>query len=123
LAAQAACWLQVRPGTDAVLGTGLIRERLKQNKYNHTFAREWTNAPVLVRSDTGDFVRASDLSDSINTNSAKSSDNSKGLNSLSAAATGGHQSDTFTDSTWVVWDAHGQQPMLYDTQQNTLPLP
>src|SRR5699024_9735701 len=109
LAAQADCWLQVRPGTDAVLGMGLIREMLKQNKYNHTFVREWTNAPVLVRADTGDFGSATDLIDSINTNNAKSSYNSKGLNSLSAAATGGHQSDTFTDSTWVVWDAHGQQ--------------
>src|SRR5690625_2691607 len=63
LAAQADCWLQVRPGTDAVLGMGLIREMLKQNKYNHTFVREWTNAPLLVRTDTGQFVRASELFD------------------------------------------------------------
>src|SRR5699024_3802194 len=43
--------------------------------------------------------------------------------SSNATVGGGNQNDTFTDSTWVVWDAHGQQPMLYDTQQNTLPLP
>src|SRR5699024_3067934 len=116
-------WLQVRPGTDAVLGLGLIREILRQNRYNHAFVREWTNAPLLVRSDTGDFVRASELDGSIHLSSAKSSDNSKGLSSPRAASKDGHQNDTFTDSAWVVWDAHGQQPMLYDTQQNTLPLP
>src|SRR5699024_2988650 len=81
LAAQADCWLQVRPGTDAVLGLGLIREILRQNRYNHAFVREWTNAPLLVRSDTGDFVRASELDGSIHLSSAKSSDNSKGLSS------------------------------------------
>lgn len=93
LAAQADCWLQVRPGTDAVLAMGLIHLILQQQGYDDTFVRQWTNAPLLVRTDTGQFVRASELFDNAE------------------------------QSGWVVWDTHGQQPVVYDTEKNFFPLP
>jgi anaerobic selenocysteine-containing dehydrogenase/ferredoxin-NADP reductase len=61
LARQADVWLPVRPGTDAVLALGLMRLMLDQARFDETFVRTWTNAPFLVRSDTGHFLRERDL--------------------------------------------------------------
>lgn len=61
LAAQADAWLQVRPGTDAALALGLIHLLLENRGYDAGFVRDWTNAPLLVRDDTGLFLRSGDL--------------------------------------------------------------
>lgn len=61
LAGQADAWLQVRPGTDAALALGLIHQLLDTQRYDAAFVREWTNAPLLVRADTGHFLRAEDV--------------------------------------------------------------
>lgn len=92
LAAQAECWLPVRPGTDAALALGLIRACIDQGGYDAAFIRQWTNAPLLVRSDTAHFVRAEEID-------------------------GGN-----ADTGWVVWDTHNQRPVAYDTEQSTLPV-
>ncbi|RVT95575.1 2Fe-2S iron-sulfur cluster binding domain-containing protein [Rhodovarius crocodyli] len=47
-AAQADHWLQLRPGTDAALALGLIREVIAQGGYDAEFVRRWTNAEQLV---------------------------------------------------------------------------
>lgn len=52
-AAQADHWLRVRPGTDAALALGLIREVIEQGGHDEAFLREWTNAAWLVREDDG----------------------------------------------------------------------
>ena len=58
LAGKAEHWLQVRPGTDAALALGLIRVMLERGWYDEEFVRRCTNAPLLVRTDTGRLLRA-----------------------------------------------------------------
>jgi anaerobic selenocysteine-containing dehydrogenase len=61
LASRAQHWLQVRPGTDAALALGLIHVMLERGWYDETFVRRWTNAPLLVRTDTGHLLRAEEV--------------------------------------------------------------
>jgi anaerobic selenocysteine-containing dehydrogenase len=63
LATKAEHWLQVRPGTDTALALGLVHVMLEQGWYDEAFVREWTNAPLLVRTDTGRLLRAEDLAE------------------------------------------------------------
>jgi anaerobic selenocysteine-containing dehydrogenase len=63
LASKADLWLQVRPGTDAALALGIIRVMLENGWYDQGFVRRWTNAPLLVREDTGRLLTADELSD------------------------------------------------------------
>lgn len=60
LAADADVWLQVRPGTDIIVALGLTRLLLDSGGFDQHFVRHWTNAPVLVRSDNGQLLRAVD---------------------------------------------------------------
>lgn len=60
-AKQATQWLQVLPGTDQALALGLAHLLIEAGTFNHAFMRDWTNAPLLVRSDTGRLLRQSDL--------------------------------------------------------------
>ncbi|WP_246216498.1 molybdopterin-dependent oxidoreductase [Paraburkholderia agricolaris] len=62
LALQADVWLRVRPGTDAALAMGIAREMLSVGNFDVEFVRRWTNAPLLVRSDNGRFLREQDFS-------------------------------------------------------------
>lgn len=87
LAAEADGWLQVKPGTDAALALGLVNLLLMTERYDHEFVRNWTNAPLLVRSDTGKFLRAGDLQE------------------------GAQDPDA-----WMVWDHESMKPVLYDTR-------
>ncbi|WP_202862278.1 molybdopterin-dependent oxidoreductase [Sinorhizobium americanum] len=57
LVKQADVWLPVRPGTDGALALGLVRLMLLEGVYYNQFLRTWTNAPLLVRQDTGLFLR------------------------------------------------------------------
>ncbi|ANN72612.1 molybdopterin-dependent oxidoreductase [Bordetella bronchialis] len=88
LAAQADVWLQVRPGTDAALALGLAHLLIEQRGYDGTFVREWTNAPLLVRADTGRFLRMDELA--------------------MAPAAG--------PDLYAAWDEHAQAPTAYDTR-------
>ena len=55
-------WLRVRPGTDAALALAITNVMIERGWYDEAFVRRWTNGPLLVRSDTGRLLRASDLS-------------------------------------------------------------
>jgi anaerobic selenocysteine-containing dehydrogenase len=61
LANKADVWLQVRPGTDGALALGLIHLLIRERRYDADFVREWTNAPFLVRDDTGTLLTGADL--------------------------------------------------------------
>ncbi len=61
LAEKADCWLQVLPGTDAALALGLLNVLLTENLFDEEFALKWTTAPFLIRSDTQDLLKASDV--------------------------------------------------------------
>ncbi len=63
IAAMADLWLQVQPGTDGALALGMLNVVIEENLYDYNFVRDWTTAPFLVRSDTGNFLKASDLMD------------------------------------------------------------
>lgn len=54
-------WLQVRPGADQAVALGLAHLLLESGGFDAGFVRDWTNAPLLVREDTGRFLRAGDL--------------------------------------------------------------
>jgi anaerobic selenocysteine-containing dehydrogenase len=61
LANKADVWLQVRPGTDGALALGLIHLLIRERRYDDEFVRGWTNAPFLVRDDTGALLTGVDL--------------------------------------------------------------
>jgi anaerobic selenocysteine-containing dehydrogenase len=61
IAAMADLWLQVIPGSDGALALSMIHVMIEENLYDHAFVRDWTTAPFLIRSDNGNFLRASDL--------------------------------------------------------------
>ncbi|MBF6992495.1 molybdopterin-dependent oxidoreductase [Cupriavidus sp. IK-TO18] len=61
LARQADLWLQVRPGTDAALAMGIAKAMIDSGAMDVDFVRQWSNAPLLVRSDNGKFLRESDF--------------------------------------------------------------
>ncbi|MEX0802434.1 MAG: molybdopterin-dependent oxidoreductase [Candidatus Binatia bacterium] len=60
-AAQADVLLQVRPGADGALALALIDVVIKAKLYDEAFVHQWTNAPFLVRTDTGAALTEADL--------------------------------------------------------------
>jgi anaerobic selenocysteine-containing dehydrogenase len=62
LAAKAHHWLRVRPGTDAALALSLTHVMIENGWFDSDFVRRWTNAPLLVRADTGRLLRGNDVS-------------------------------------------------------------
>ena len=61
LAKRANQWLRLRPGTDQAVALGLANLLISSGRFDRAFAGTWTNASLLVRSDTGHFLRQSDL--------------------------------------------------------------
>ncbi|WP_372788133.1 molybdopterin-dependent oxidoreductase [Paraconexibacter sp.] len=61
LASTADHWLRVRPGTDAALAIALTGVLLERGFYDEDFVRRCTNAPLLVRTDTGRLLRSEAL--------------------------------------------------------------
>jgi anaerobic selenocysteine-containing dehydrogenase len=61
LAGRADHWLRVRPGTDTALALSLAHVMIERGWFDDDFVRRWTNAPLLVRVDTGRLLRASAL--------------------------------------------------------------
>jgi steroid C-25 hydroxylase alpha subunit len=54
-------WLNPRPGTDAALALGAAQIIIADHLYNAAYVAEQTDLSLLVRTDTGRFVRESDL--------------------------------------------------------------
>ena len=61
LAARADMWVPVKPATDAALALSMMHVMVTEDAVNKPFLRDSTCAPFLVRSDTGKFLRMSDL--------------------------------------------------------------
>lgn len=57
LANKADLWLRVRPGTDGALALGIANLMIQRGWYDRDFIRAWSNAPMLVRADTGRLLR------------------------------------------------------------------
>jgi anaerobic dimethyl sulfoxide reductase subunit A len=62
-AAKADVHLRIRPGTDAALGLALCRQVIEDGAWDEAFMRTYTDAPLLVRMDTGVRLREADLVD------------------------------------------------------------
>lgn len=55
-------WISPRPGTDSALALSLLNEIIAHEKHDRAFLQRHTNAPFLVRRDSGEFLRDSDSS-------------------------------------------------------------
>ena len=55
--------LPVRIGTDAALALAMCKVIIDAGLYNKVFVQEQTDLPLLVRTDTGRFLRGNDLAD------------------------------------------------------------
>jgi anaerobic selenocysteine-containing dehydrogenase len=62
LSSRAKHWLRLRPGTDGALAMGFLNTIINEDLYDHAFVEKWTNAPFLIRNDTGKLLRESDIS-------------------------------------------------------------
>jgi anaerobic selenocysteine-containing dehydrogenase len=60
-AAKADAWLQIAPGTDTALGLALCRQVLADDLTDLGFMTTYTDAPLLVRADTGKRLRGREL--------------------------------------------------------------
>jgi anaerobic selenocysteine-containing dehydrogenase len=60
-ASRAERWLQLRPGTDGALAMGFLNVIINEGLYDKGFVEKWTNAPHLIRGDSGRLLRESDL--------------------------------------------------------------
>ena len=54
-------WISLRPGTDTALALSLLHEMLEHGFQDDAFLLGHTNAPFLVRSDAGAFLREADV--------------------------------------------------------------
>src|SRR5262249_58910089 len=54
-------FLQIQAGTDALLAMGLARLLVENGWVDKPYVLEQTDLPLLVRADTGKFLRESDL--------------------------------------------------------------
>jgi anaerobic selenocysteine-containing dehydrogenase len=61
LANKADLVLQVRPGTDGALALAFTHILIANGWFDDGFVRAWTNAPFLVRADTGRLLRSDEL--------------------------------------------------------------
>ena len=84
LAVKADLWLRVRPGTDGALALGIAGVMIEEGWFDRGFVRDCSNGPLLVRSDTGRFLTARDLS------------------------------PLGSPRTLVAWDETAETPVLYD---------
>ncbi len=60
-ASKADAHLRIRPGTDAALGLALCRQIIQDGLMDVDFMRTYSDAPLLVRSDTGKRLRGTDI--------------------------------------------------------------
>ena len=54
-------WLNVRFGTDAALALGMVSVILEEGLHDVAYIKEQTDLPFLVRTDTGQYLRESDV--------------------------------------------------------------
>ncbi|WP_304612841.1 molybdopterin-dependent oxidoreductase [Salinilacihabitans rarus] len=54
-------WLSPDPGTDSLLALGMARTIVEEDLYDEAHLKEQTDMPLLVREDTGKFLRVADV--------------------------------------------------------------
>jgi anaerobic selenocysteine-containing dehydrogenase len=86
-------WLQLRPGTDGALAMGFLNVIMSEGLFDKSFVEKWTNAPHLIRQDTGKTLRESDM-------------------------VAGGSEDNF-----LAWDSNRQSIVIWDTQNQDYNVP
>lgn len=61
LASRAEVHLSIRPGTDGALALGMLKTIIDEKLYDEEFVKKWTNATLLVRTDSNKLLRESDI--------------------------------------------------------------
>ncbi len=56
-------WIGPKPGTDGALALGMAHEIVHNDLYDADYVKEQTDMPLLVRTDSGRFLRESDLAE------------------------------------------------------------
>ncbi|HSJ90201.1 MAG TPA: molybdopterin-dependent oxidoreductase [Anaerolineales bacterium] len=84
-------WLQVRPGTDGALALGIANVMIERGWYDREFVRDWTNGPLLVRSDNGRLLTERDLAEHGNEQKYVAWDATLGTTILYDPATGKYE--------------------------------
>jgi len=54
-------WLSVNPGTDAALALAICQRLIATGQYDAAYLQEQTDMPLLVRTDTGEYLREADV--------------------------------------------------------------
>lgn len=60
-ARRADAWLRLRPGSDGALALGLANLLIQDGRFDRDFMTRWSSGPLLVRDDSGRFLRGADL--------------------------------------------------------------
>lgn len=60
-AAKASWWVPIRPGTDPALILAMTQHIVENNLHDEPYLKRYTVAPLLIRSDTKEFVRSADI--------------------------------------------------------------
>lgn len=55
-------WVNPKPGTDTALAMGIVNTLIEENLYDADYIKEQSDMPLLVRTDTGEFLREIDMS-------------------------------------------------------------
>lgn len=63
VAKKADVWLRVRPGADGALALGIAHVMITRGWYDREFIRDWTNGPLLVRTDNGHLLTESEIAE------------------------------------------------------------
>lgn len=58
---QADIWLQPYPGTDCIISFAWVNVILNERLYDESFVKYWSNAPFLIRKDTGKLLRGDEI--------------------------------------------------------------
>jgi dimethylsulfide dehydrogenase subunit alpha len=60
-AVHADLWVPVKPGYDGHLALAVVHRLLRSKRYSEPFLKQFTDLPLLVRTDTGELVRLHDV--------------------------------------------------------------
>jgi anaerobic selenocysteine-containing dehydrogenase len=103
IGSQADMLLQVRPGTDGALALAMIHCLMEESWYDASFARQWTNGPFLLNTETQKVITEGDLTAQGNPDRCVVWDESKDQAAIYDPATG-------------VYERDGVQPALFGSR-------
>lgn len=102
IAAKADKWVPIRPGSDTALLLSMCNLIFENDDLNESYLAAHTDAPILVRSDTGRYLRKSDIDERAAEEKASAEEEAK-----SASATAGKSiASTYVDQPIVVQDGN-----------------